>query len=559
MESKYKQATIAFLTLFLLFGLVSGFQAQETDRKKVSVSGQATATPTPGRGVTGVPSPTPVPTFTPPVPLPSPLSDSGESESVLKAKIYSVLNNPLLQRGHIGVKIISLDTGKTVFEQNSGKYFMPASNMKSFTVAAALEKLSPDFRFVTSVYGAQKPEADGVLRGDLIIYGRGDPSISMAFYPGDHLKGLEALADRIIASGVKRVEGDLVGDETYFNSDPVPSGWEWDDLQWYYGAEISSLNINDNALDLAIKPGFLGAPCVVQIKPTSVLMAIVNKTKTVPAGTRRDLRITKKLGENVLEISGVMPVNDNGFNGYIALSRPASGFVRLLRQVLESKGVTFTGHAKAVNRAERDGQPLDTSALTEIARLESPPFSVIAEKTMKPSQNLYTELILRALGEQLGDKNDSSKTSEQRGIEVVSAFLRQAGIAGGDVVQYDGSGLSRHNLITPDSAVALYSYMAKSRHASAWMNSLTIGGVDGTLRNRFKGTKAQANARGKTGTLDQVSALSGYITSASGERFIFSVLTNGVPDSRLRVSTIDDIVVALANFDGTTAVETTAK
>ena len=518
---KNKRITIAFLTAFLCLGLAAEFPAQTENRNRIE-------------------KPTPTP------------ANSGASVSSLQARIYSTLADPQLRRSYIGVKIVSLDTGATVFEQNAGKYFMPASNMKSYTVAAALERLTPNFRFVTSVYANAKPEADGTIRGDLTIYGRGDPSFSEAFYNGDYLGGLNALADKIVQSGVKRIEGNLIGDETYFNTDPVPPGWEWDDLQWYYGAEISSLNINDNALNISVKPGYAGAPCIVVIKPDSTLMAIVNKTKTVAAGTKRDLRITKKLGENVLEVSGTMPVNDGGFNGNIAISRPASGFVRLLKQVLESKGVTVTGQTRAVNRSERDGQALDTGSLNEITKFESPPFSVIAAKTMKPSQNLYTELILRALGESAGDRNNRSKTSEQRGIEVVTDFLRQAGVISGDVVQYDGSGLSRHNIITPDSAVALYTYMSKSRYSGVWMNALTVGGVDGTLRNRFKGTKASGNVRGKTGTIDQVAALSGYVTSASGERFVFSVLTNGVPDINVRRSTIDEIVVSLANFDGRT-------
>ena len=178
--------------------------------------------------------------------------------------------------------------------------------------------------------------------------------------------------------------------------------------------------------------------------------------------------------------------------------------------------------------------------------------AAIAEKTMKPSQNLYTELILRALGEERGDKTDQEKTSLQKGKEIVQNVLRKAGVAPDSVVQYDASGLSRHNLITPDSAVKLYQYMNSSPHAFAWRNSLTIGGVDGTLKRRFRGTSAASNVRGKTGTIDQVSALTGYVTSKSGEKFVFCVLTNNLPDSRLRVRTIDQIVLLLAEFDGRT-------
>lgn len=165
---------------------------------------------------------------------------------------------------------------------------------------------------------------------------------------------------------------------------------------------------------------------------------------------------------------------------------------------------------------------------------------------------MFTETILWTLGEQVGDKSNPYATSADLGIGVVKNFLAQIGIAPDAVRQYDGSGLSRHNLITPNSAVQLYSYMAKSRYAQAWTDSLAIGGVDGTLRNRFKNTKAAGNIRGKTGTIDQVSALSGYVTTAAGEKLVFSILVNGVPENPIRVVTIDEIVVALANFNGRT-------
>ena len=187
----------------------------------------------------------------------------------------------------------------------------------------------------------------------------------------------------------------------------------------------------------------------------------------------------------------------------------------------------------------------------EIANLQSPPFGVIAAQTLKPSQNLYTETILWALGEQLGNKSNPRATSAERGIAVVRSFLTEIGVPPDGLIQYDGSGLSRHNLVTPAALVTVYSYMAKqSRYSGAWLDSLTIGGTDGTLASRFKGAKTKGNVRGKTGTIDQVSALSGYVTTAAGERLVFSIIVNGVDRDGLRTSTIDQIVNHLANFDG---------
>ncbi len=244
-----------------------------------------------------------------------------------------------------------------------------------------------------------------------------------------------------------------------------------------------------------------------------------------------------------------MPVGDKEYTGAIAVSRPAEMFVALLRQLLEKKGVIITGRNQLVNPKLK---VLSQVAPVEITRIESPPLSVIAQKTMKPSQNLFTETILWTLGEQLGDKTNLNSSSAERGLAVVSNFISQVGIASDAIRQYDGSGLSRHNLITPNSAVQLYTFMAKSRNSQVWQDALSIAGVDGTLRNRFKGTKAAANVRGKTGTIDQVSALSGYVSTASGEKLVFSIIVNGVAESSVRQATIDEIVVALANFNGKT-------
>lgn len=489
----------------------------------------------------------------------------------LQAKIRSRLQSPELRRGQVGVKIVSLATGKVIFEENAEKYFMPASNMKNFTVAAALEKLTPDYRFVTSVYAPAMPDSNGVVRG-LRIFGRGDVSISTAFFPLDdsdkdpttgktdpnkvYYKGIDRLVEKIAAAGVKRIEGDLIADETYFVGSPIPSSWEWDDLQWYYGAEISALPINDNAIDLSVTPGPVGQSCNVRMSPFNPVVKIVNTCTTSAAGTMRTLRIEKKLDRNILEISGSLPSGNSGFNGSVTVSHPAELFVALLRERLALKGITMSGQVRVVNKRPAGG--LEPSV--EIAKLESPPLSVIAAKTMKPSQNMYTETLLWTLGEQSraaasvpggGVANTSTAESDDLGISAVKRFLTEIGVAPDGIVQHDGSGLSRHNLITPSAVVQLYSYMGKqSRFSQAWRDSLTIGGVDGTLRNRFSGTRAAGNVRGKTGTIDQVSALSGYLKTAGGEELVFSMVVNGVNEPRARTSAMDEIVVALANFDG---------
>jgi D-alanyl-D-alanine carboxypeptidase/D-alanyl-D-alanine-endopeptidase (penicillin-binding protein 4) len=258
------------------------------------------------------------------------------------------------------------------------------------------------------------------------------------------------------------------------------------------------------------------------------------------------LVVKKSLDKNIVTISGSIPAGRT-WNDPITFTRPADLFVAILKERLEKKGIVVAGSTRTLPPGAK---PLEQ---VEIAKLESPPFREIAAKTMKPSQNMYTETILWTLGEQMGATNGRGGDSYQLGLGVVRSFLQQAQIPLDAVVQYDGSGMSRHDLITPSAVTQLYTYMAKqSANAAAWRASLTVAGVDGTLRNRFKGTRAQGNMMGKTGTLDQVSALSGYVTTASGEQLVISIIVNNMPTagSGPRTSFIDDIVVQLANYTG---------
>jgi len=513
-------------------------------------SGRPRTTPTPAAKV----SPTPSPTITP-TPTPSVVQTLEGLQSKIRQRLFA----PEVRRGRIGIKIVSLATGKIVFENDSDKYFMPASNMKNFTVATAMERLTPDFRFVTSVFAASQPDSDGTIKGDLRIFGRGDISISTSFANGDYYKGLDDLAEKIKLAGVKRIDGSIIGDESYFKGFALPATWEWDDLQSYYGAEISALPLNDNAVDLSVMPGSVGNACIARVAPANTIIQVINRCTTTSPSSKRELHVFKRLNQNIIEITGTVPAGDAGYKGYVAVTRPAELFVALLKQRLEAKGITVKGQSRVLSAELIE---IARSPQIELARLESPPFALIAAKTMKPSQNMYTETILWTLGEQsrlgtFANGGPNSQTtagrqdSSELGLNVVKGFLKQIGIPDDGIIQYDGSGLSRHDLITPSAVVTLYDYMAKqSKYAQAWRDSLTIGGVDGTLANRFKGTSAAGNIRGKTGTIDQVSALSGYMTTGGGEQIIISIVVNGVGVPRMRTSLIDDIVISIANFDG---------
>jgi D-alanyl-D-alanine carboxypeptidase/D-alanyl-D-alanine-endopeptidase (penicillin-binding protein 4) len=494
---------------------------------------------------------------------PQSTADAGAPRTLaeLQARINEIVHKPELAAGFLAVKIASLETGRVLFEANADKLFRPASNMKIYTVATALDKLTPDYRFSTSVYAVEKPDKNGNIKGDLVIYGRGDPSIAARFNDGDYFKGINNLADRIVAAGVKRIKGDLVGDESYFNGAPLGSGWEWEDLQWWYGAEVSSLTINDNSLDLTVKPGMkVGAPCIVTTGPPAPFVTIINRATTAAAGSKSALEIYRGPGENALVLSGTMPLDDKGYAGGVAVPDPALVFVSMLRDVLMKRGVKIDGRSRTVNvpvgyipnsnvsALQKMPDDLSSPNLIELTNLQSPPLGVIAAQTLKPSQNLYTELILRTLGRSPGERK---QTDEQAGLEIVKSFLRQAGINPDGVVLSDGSGLSRNDMVTASASLQLLTYMSRHRYADVFRDALPIAGVDGTLRNRMKGTAAAGNVRAKTGSLSSVASLSGYVTSAAGERLAFSMMLNNYPDAgAVRKDSIDAIAVLLASFAG---------
>jgi len=515
----------------------------------------ARPTPTPAR-----PSATPTPALTPedeqaapaPTPVARPTAAPRTAEE-LAARIREIIHRPEFAASQLAVKVASLDTGRVLFEENAHKWMQPASNLKLFTVAAALDRFGPDYRFVTSVYAPARPDPAGTLRGDLVVYGRGDPTFATRFNPegdGDYFRAVDELAARVAATGLRRVEGDMVGDESYFAGRPLAPGWEWDDLQWWYGAEVSALTVNDNSVDLTIRPGArVGDPCQITVGPATPLVTVVDRTRTAPRGTRRELEVHRPLGQNVLEISGSLPLDDRGYTASVAVSRPAMMFATMFRQALERRGVTFTGRTRTVDWRERERAPLEVSALVELATRQSPPLSVIAAQTMKPSQNLYTELLLRALGK--ATAADPKQLSDEAGFAAVKNFLRGAGVAERELNMLDGSGLSRGNLVTADATLRLLLHMNRHRHGAAFRASLPVAAVDGTLRNRMRGTPAASNVRAKTGTLSSATSLSGYLFTAAGERLAFSLMINNPPrDADARTNFTDAVAVLLASFAG---------
>jgi D-alanyl-D-alanine carboxypeptidase/D-alanyl-D-alanine-endopeptidase (penicillin-binding protein 4) len=481
----------------------------------------------------------------------SPQSETLES---LRARIAAHISQARFAPAAWGLKIVSLDTDKTIFEHNPQKYFNPASNAKLYSAALALAKLGTDFRIRTSLYSSARPDTSGTLKADLIVYGRGDPTMTARLNGGEYLKGFDPLIAKLVSAGVRRVEGDLVGDESYFAGPPFGSGWEWDDLQAYYGAEVSALTIDDNAVDLFVKPAErVGMPCRITVGPPTSFVTLINRTQTAPKGTETRIVVYRPVGENLIYVSGRLAISSNsGYYGSVAVHNPAGLFVSLLKDALASHGIVVTGRTRVLDWKYREVTPLDLGKLIELGSVESMPLGDIVRETLKPSQNLYAQLLLLQVGnrgrqggtvintsdpdpaslataaakmESPAVPNDS-RTDEETGVELMQEFLSKIGVRKGDVLLEEGSGLSRRDVITPDATVSLLSYMNRSPWAELYRNALPIAGVDGTLQNRMKGTPAAGNVHAKTGTLRYVYSLSGYVTTAAGERLAFSIMLN---------------------------------
>ncbi|HWD20690.1 MAG TPA: D-alanyl-D-alanine carboxypeptidase/D-alanyl-D-alanine-endopeptidase [Verrucomicrobiae bacterium] len=464
----------------------------------------------------------------------------------LAAGLAAILDQPAFAQAQWGVKICSLDTGAEIFSRQPDKLLKPASNAKIYTAALALDRLGADFRIQTSCYAASAPDAQGAVRGDLIIYGRGDPSFSARFHHGDYGPALQPLVDALVQAGVKRIEGDLIGDDSYFTGPPYGADWTWDDLQNYYGAPVSALTYQDNVIDLAFKPGAsVGDPCRIITMPETSFVIFSNRTQTVARGETR-VRLYAPPREGAVYVWGQMASNASAHSDSVPVQNPALWFVTTLREQLARRGVVVSGQVRAVDWLSRQNQPLDLSHLVEIASAPSVPLAEIVKSTLKPSENLYAQLLLL----QVGARHPSpERDTASSGLAEMRRFLDEAGIKNNSVLMQEGSGLSRSCLVTPAASVQLLAFMAHHRAKQAFFDALPVAGVDGTLRTRLKNTAAAGNVHAKTGSLQYVNTLSGYATNRAGAPLVFSIMLNnyhddpGAPSGRAAIDSLVRLLV----------------
>ena len=439
-----------------------------------------------------------------------------------------------------GIKIVSLDSGATLFETNAQKLFKPASNAKVFTGALALDVLGPDFRIRTSLLSHSPPDASGKLTGDLAIFGRGDPTFAARFQDDAYTNLLRRVIEAVRDAGIKRIEGDLIGDNTFFTGSPFGSSWTWDDLQYYYGAEVSALSYQDNVIDLFLKPAAVGAPCGISLKPETTYLELINRTRTTETNIRPSITITRAPGERRAYINGTLPRNHGLWVDAVTVPKPSLWFITALRDALEREGIRISGELRT--RSWPEHSKTDLSSYQELAFTESAPLAEIVAKMLKPSQNLYAQLVLLQVGAQ--SKLRMSST-EDAGVAELRTFTKRAGINPDEVLLDEGSGLSRSALVTPDSLAKLHQYMSRHAHGEIYREALP-GPGEGTLRTRFKDLAA-SNLRAKTGTIRYVNTLSGYIDTKAQERLAFAIMLNGY-DNNTTTSSRDELDIIVRDL-----------
>ena len=477
-------------------------------------------------------------------------------------RVSALINQPKYESAFWGLQIVSLENGEILFSHNERKRFLPASGMKLLIAAAALDRWGPDHRFQTPVFLHGRLDGQGRVLGDLVLAGRGDPNLERRVYHpeqkdlavSDSSQFIEGIADQLVQGGIRRVEGDILADTTLFLDEPHGPHWSHGDLFWHYGAPCSALAVYENIYHVSLSPGEAGGdPALLEVTPLQEELAIVNGVKTAARGRKPDIRIGRNPAGTRLTVLGELPQDHPTLTYALSVPEPALNAARLLKSSLERRGVSVVGQprVRTLNPLEvlEEGRLSITKARERqshypedrrLALWRSLPLIENLKILVKTSRNLYAEMLLRGLGAEA-----SGVGSLETGVEVLEEFLTQSGISDEQLNLSDGSGLSRTNLLTPESVVHLLQYMNRHPQAEAFWESMPVAGQDGTLKHRMKGTAAEGRVFAKTGTLKFVSSLSGYVTTLDGGRMAFSIIANNYRGPTRQVRRTMDAICAL--------------
>jgi D-alanyl-D-alanine carboxypeptidase/D-alanyl-D-alanine-endopeptidase (penicillin-binding protein 4) len=452
--------------------------------------------------------------------------------------IDAILSQPVLQHGYWGVLVKSLRNDETFYALNPRKLLLPASTMKIVTLAAAAEKLGWDYRFETTLL-ADGSFDGGALQGDLVVVGTGDPSLVAADGMADRV--FAEWADRLKQRGIRMISGRIIGDDDGFEDETLGFGWSWDDLPDDYAAGVGALQFNEDALRITIASGpAAGDSAAVSVTPGGSAAIVVNAVTTGAPGSPASIRTRRLPGSMRLELRGSIPLGGALSTLEVSVDNPTLFFVAALRTALIANGIDVRGPAVDIDDVPDAPKP----ASAPLVSYHSAPLSALAQRLMKASQNQYAETLLKTVSAGAGVKSAAA------GRLAAQTILESWGVPASELIMRDGSGLSRYDFVTPNALVTILAHLDRdARLREPFEAALPIAGRDGSLSNRMKGTPAEGNARAKTGSMTGVRALSGYVTTADGERLVFSIVANNFetpPD--VVTAAADAIVIALAGF-----------
>jgi len=470
-----------------------------------------------------------LPAFAPVVDLRA--SDTLET---IQQKVTQYLNRAGARSAGWGIRITDPEDNKVLVEVNPDNAFLPASVMKMVVTAAAVEKLGPDFRYRTGVYANGTVDGNGVLGGDIILVGRGDPNLVDSYGDLGQPSALRNLAEKIKETGIREITGDVVGDDSYF----APSGGGRGavfaaERGTLYGAPVTALSINNNVINVTARAPKSAEAVTVEIEPRTSHFRVRNLAVVGDGDATQTLSIQLLRTSNTLVVSGTLPVSKS-VTRTIVLNKPAETAAAIFKEELERRGIKVKGKARAIHYGGVQAEVKESWIL--LTEHKSLPLIRGLEIINKRSQNLHAEMLLRTLGAELHNFG-----SNEAGIAAVKAFLVKAGIDTENIRLYDGCGLSRENFLTPRFQTALLEFLIRRPYFDLFLNTLAVSGTDGTLRSRLSSDSVKGSIHAKTGSLNGVVTLSGYIATQSQKNLVFSIFANRVAATETVRKTMDEI------------------
>lgn len=462
---------------------------------------------------------------------------SGKNKSSVQKELAfqleAILKDPSLEDSSVSLRVVSAKDKDVLFSYQSEKPLKVASNMKLLTTAAVLIYLGKDFKFKTDVYITDNPSSNGVLSGDIIIKGSGDPNISGRFHNGNITAIPEMWADAVEGIGIKTIEGDIISDDSIFDREYVNPAWPKDQLSNWYCAQIGALSFNDNCIDITILPGTKEGQLVeVIINPQTDYVKIINTCRTTGKKADHSYSLFRKEGTNTIYLKGNFWKEAKRQTEWITINNPSLYLASVFKDIMEKRDITVKGSCRIVDGNDRNNLKHAVKISSTAATLEQ-----TINITNKRSQNFYAEQLLKTLGASI-KKNGTF----QSGIEVVKEMIDMLGHKPDEYEIADGSGLSSRNRLTTSIITDLLCFMYNHKYGKMFIDSLPVSGLSGSLKNRLAETPYRSRIKAKTGYISGASALSGYVETMRGDSLAFSILINDFDVSNKKIKRLQDSI-----------------